>query len=150
MDDRLRHGTRHRERIGKRMIEVQNPDGLAEGINHVVIAISVERVAAIVAGDRYRYAALAHFVDWRDAAPAWRPSLAPVLKIKIYDWQCDYRYPRLGAEIEGPAYLLFGLDRKAATMATNYAPPNLDASQAPLKLGCMVGNRHERNHTALR
>ena len=103
------------------MIEVQNPHGLTEGINHVVIAISMERIAAIVAGDRDRYPALAHFVDRCDAAPARRPLSAPVLKIKIYGWQRDHRDTRLGAEIEGPTYLFFGLDRKAATMATDYA-----------------------------
>jgi hypothetical protein len=118
-DDGLGHRTRHRERIGERMIEVQYPHGLAEGINHVVIAISMERIAAIVAGDRYRYAAPAHFMDRRDAAPARRPSAAPILKIKIYGRQRDYRNTRLSAEIEGPAYLLFGLDRKAATMTTD-------------------------------
>src|SRR5208282_117948 len=119
-DDRLRHRTRHRGRIAERMIEVKNPHGLTEGINHVVIAISMERIAAIVAGDRDRYAALAHFVDRRDAAPARRAFTAPVLKIQVYGWQRDHRDTRLRAEIEGPAYLLFGLDRKAATMATDY------------------------------
>jgi hypothetical protein len=102
------------------MIEVQNPNGLTEGIDHVMIAVGVERVSAIIAGDRDRYTTLTHFVDRRDAAPAWRPSIAPVLKIKIYGWQRDHRDARLGAEIEGSAHLLFGLDRKAATMATNH------------------------------
>ena len=103
------------------MIEVQNPHGLTEGINHVVIAISMERIAAIVAGDRHRYPALAHFVDRCDAAPARRPLTAQVLKIKTYGWQRDHRDTCLGAEIEGPTYLLFGLDREAATKATDYA-----------------------------
>ena len=119
--DRLWHGTRHRSCIGKRMIEMQNPNGLTEGINHVVIAIGVERIAAIVASDRDRYATLTHFMDWRDATPARSASAAPVLKKEIYSGQRDYRDPGFGAEIEGPAYLLFGLDRKAATMAANYA-----------------------------
>jgi hypothetical protein len=120
-DDRLWHGTCHRGRIGKRMIEVQNPNCLTEGIDHVVIAIGVERIAAIVASDRDRYATLTHFMDRRDATPARRSSAAPVLKIEIYGRQRDHRDPRFGAEIEGPASLLFGLDRKAATMAANHA-----------------------------
>jgi hypothetical protein len=103
------------------MVKVQNPNGLTKGIDHVMVATGVERIAAIVASDRDRYAALAHFVDWRDAAPARRPSANPVLKIKIYGWQRDHRDTRLGAEIEGSANLLLGLDRKAATMATNHA-----------------------------
>jgi hypothetical protein len=86
-----------------------------------MIAIGVERIAAIVASNRYRYATLPHFVDRRDTAPARRPSTAPVLKIKVYGWQRDHRDTRLGAEIEGPANLLFGLDRKTAAMATDYA-----------------------------
>lgn len=122
-DDRLGNGTCHRSRVGERMIEVQNPNGLTEGIDHVMIAIGVERIAAIVAGDRDRYAVLTHFVDRRDATPARRPSTAPVLKVKIYGWQRDHRDTRLGAESEGSANLLFGLDRKAATMATNHATP---------------------------
>ena len=85
-DDRLRHRAGHPGRIGERMIEVQNAHRLTEGINHVVIAISMEWIATIVAGDRDRYAAPAHFVDRRDAAPARRPFTASVLKIKIYSW----------------------------------------------------------------
>jgi hypothetical protein len=103
------------------MIEVQNPNGLTESIDHVVIAVGVERIAAIVAGDCHRYATLTHFMDRRDASPTRRPSTAPVLKVKIYGWQRDHRDTRLGAEIEGPANLLLGLDRKAAAMATDYA-----------------------------
>jgi hypothetical protein len=113
------------------MIEVQNPNGLTEGIDHVVIAISVERIAAIVAGDRDRYAVLTHFVDRRDAAPARRPSAAPVLKIEVYGRQRDHRDTRLGAEIEGSANLLLRLDREAATMATNYATLELVAQNCP-------------------
>jgi hypothetical protein len=103
------------------MVEVQNPNGLTEGIDHVVIAVSVEWIAAIVAGDRDRYAMLAHFVDRRDTAPARRPSTAPVLKIEVYGRQRDHSDTRLGAEVEGSANLLLGLDRKAATMAANHA-----------------------------
>jgi hypothetical protein len=40
------------------MIEVQNPNGLTEGVDHGMIAIGVERIAAIVAGDRDRYTTL--------------------------------------------------------------------------------------------
>jgi hypothetical protein len=105
------------------MIEVQNPNGLTEGIDHVMIAVGVERVSAIVTGNRDRYATLPHFMDRRDPTPAGRPSTAPVLKIEVYSWQRDHRDTRLGAEIEGSAHLLFGLDRKAATMATNHTTP---------------------------
>jgi hypothetical protein len=42
------------------------------------------------------------------------------LKIKIYGGQRDNRDTCLGAEIEGSAQFLLGLDRKAATMATNH------------------------------
>jgi len=57
LDDRLGHGTRHRSRLGERMIEVQNSYGLTEGIHHVMIAIGMERIAAIVASDRDWYTA---------------------------------------------------------------------------------------------
>jgi hypothetical protein len=76
-DDRLRHRTRHRYRIAEWMIEVQNSYGLTEGIHHVMIAIGMERIAAIVTRDRDCYGAVAHFMDRRDAAPTWRPFIAP-------------------------------------------------------------------------
>jgi hypothetical protein len=103
------------------MIEVQNPHGLTEGINHVMIAIGMERIAAIVASDRDWYTAVAHFVDRRGTAPAWCPSIAPILKIKIDGWQRHYRDARLRTEGEGPAYLLFRLDGQAAAMAAHHA-----------------------------
>jgi hypothetical protein len=82
-------------------------------------------------------------VDRRDAAPARGPFTAPVLKIKIYGWQRDHRDTRLGAEIDGSAHLLFGLDRKAATMATN-APAtcaSLVAAGSPLSSTCRSTSR---------
>ena len=121
LDDRLRHRTRHRDCIAEWMIEVQNSYGLTEGIHHVMIAIGMERIAAIVTRDRDWYAAVAHFVDRRDAAPTWGPPIAPILKIKIDGWQRHYRDARLGAEDEGPAYLLFRLDGQAAAMAAHHA-----------------------------
>jgi hypothetical protein len=45
----------------KGSIEVQYPNGLTEGIIHVMVAIRMERIATIVAGDRDRCAAPAHF-----------------------------------------------------------------------------------------
>ena len=93
------------------MVEVQNPNGLAKGIDHVMIAIGMERIAAIVASERDGNAALTHFMDRRDTAPARRPSATTVLKIQIYRRQRYHRDTRLGAEVEGPADLLFGLDR---------------------------------------
>ena len=111
----------HSGGIGEWVVEVQNPNGLAKGIDHVMIAIGMERIAAVVASDRDGYAALTHFKDRRDTAPARRPSATTVLKIQIYRRQRYHRDTRLGAEVEGPADLLFGLDRKAATMATNHA-----------------------------
>jgi hypothetical protein len=97
LDDRLRHRTRHRDCIAEWMIEVQNSYGLTEGIHHVMIAIGMERIAAIVTRDRDGYAAVAHFVDRRDAAPTWRPPVAPILKIRIDGWQRHYRDARLGS-----------------------------------------------------
>jgi hypothetical protein len=80
-----------------------------------MIAISVERIAAIIAGDRDLYAALTHFVDRREAAPSGRPSAAPVLKIKIY----DVPFPNVAARIvvargQRPAHIRYGMTRKRA------------------------------------
>ena len=119
-DYRLRHRTRHRDRIAEWMIEVQNSCGLTEGIHHVMVAIGMERIAAIVTRDRDWYAAVAHFVNRRDTAPTWRPPIAPILKIKIDGWQRHYCYARLGAEVKGPAYLLFGLHCQAAAMTADH------------------------------
>ncbi len=122
-DDRLRYRTGHRYRIAEWMIEVQNSYGLTEGIHHVMIAIGMERIAAIVTRDRDWYAAVAHFMDRRDAAPTRRSPVAPILKIKIDGWQRHYRDTRLGAKVEGPAYLLFWLHCQAAAMAAHHATP---------------------------
>src|SRR5260370_36909190 len=88
-----------------------------------MIAIGVERIAAIVARDRDGYAALAHFADRRYPAPARRPPVAPILKIKIDGWQRHYRDTRLGAQVERPAYLPFALDRQAAALAAHHVTP---------------------------
>ena len=122
-DDRLRHRTRHRYRIAEWMIEVQNSYGLTEGIHHVMIAIGMERIAAIVTRDRDGYAAMAHFMDRRDAAPTRRSPIAPILNIKIDGWQRHYRDTRLGAKVEGPACLLFWLHCQAAAMSAHHATP---------------------------
>src|SRR5258708_13883761 len=79
LDDRLRHRTRHRDCIAEWMIEVQNSYGLTEGIHHVMIAIGMERIAAIVTRDRDGYAALAHFGTRRTAAPTSAPPKEPAV-----------------------------------------------------------------------
>ncbi|HVA12110.1 MAG TPA: hypothetical protein VNF99_02565 [Stellaceae bacterium] len=97
--------------ISKGMIKMHDPHRLAEGLDHVVIAIGMERVAAIVAADGDGNPAAAHFLDRCDAAPTRCPTALAILKIKVDRRQGHHGDPRLGAKIDGAASLRFGLNR---------------------------------------
>ena len=61
-----------------RVVELGDADGLAEDLEHVEVAVGVERVAGVVAGEGERDAAGPDLLGDRDAAPArgaagWRP-----------------------------------------------------------------------------
>jgi hypothetical protein len=115
------HWPDQRRRIRQRMVEVQDPDRLAKSIDHVVIAVGMEAVAAVVAGDRNRNAAAAHFMHEGHPAPAWGAAACAILKVKIDRGQRHHRHLGLGQEIECPVGLLFGLHREAATVAGDHA-----------------------------
>ena len=78
-----RRGDRLRP-VADRMIEMQDARRHAVDLQHVEIAIGVERIARVVGGDRDRNAARLHLVQQRDAAPARRGAVvAAVLQIEI-------------------------------------------------------------------
>ena len=61
-----------RRPVGDRVIEMQDARRLAEHLEHVEIAIGIERIAGVVGGDGDRHAARLQLVQQRHAAPARR------------------------------------------------------------------------------
>src|ERR1700749_663309 len=104
------------------MIEMHDTHCLAESVEHVMVAIVRETVAAIIAGGSNRDAAPAHFMDHPDAAPAWRAAGRSVLQIHIEGGQCDDGDLRFGDEIERAVALRYRLVGEAAAVATHNAP----------------------------
>src|SRR5258707_620277 len=103
------------------MIEMQDANGLAKRVDHVVIAVGIETVAAIVAGGGNADSALDHLVHHRDPAPTRRAAAVPVLEIHIDRRQCHDGYVRFSQQVERPVDLTLALHRKAAAMATDDA-----------------------------
>ncbi len=58
LGDLRRRRSDQRRRIRKRMVEMQDPHRLPKRVDHVVVAVGVEAVAAIVARRRDRNSAL--------------------------------------------------------------------------------------------
>ena len=87
--DRGRHRVTERRRVAVRMIEMQDAHRLAERVHHVVIAIGVERIAAIVARDRDRHAGAPQLLDQGHAAPARRAVGHSVLQVHVDGRQRD-------------------------------------------------------------
>ena len=104
------------------MVEVKNAIRLAQDLEHVEIAIGIEGIAGVVAGDGGRHARRLQLVQRRDAAPARRQAWAAVLEIEVAHRQADDRQPRLrdlGDDAAG--ILLRGEGKRAAMPAQNLA-----------------------------
>ena len=100
--------------------------GLAEHLEHVVIAESMERVATVVTGHRDGHAPRRELVQQRDAAPARGVLGDPALQIEIAHRQAHHADPGLRGEIEGLAHDLRRLDGEAAAVTADDP-----ASEAP-------------------
>src|SRR5271163_962678 len=98
------------------MIEMQDADRLAEGVDDVVVAIGIKTVAAIVAGGGDADAAPEHFLDHGHAAPAWGASRLAVLQIHIDRRQRDNGDFSRCQKVERAVDLAFRLIGQAATM----------------------------------
>ena len=110
-----------RSREGERpvvagMVEMADAGGLAHHLDHVEVAIGVERVARVVGGEGDRDGALGHLVDERDAAPAWGP-LASGLEVEVAHRQRDDGDLGLRHQVERAPPLVVGLHRERAAMA---------------------------------
>ena len=84
-----------REPVGAGVVEMQDARRLAEDLEHVEIAIGVERVARVVARDHHGHARRLQFVQRRNAAPARRAAGLPVLQIHVAHRQADDGEARL-------------------------------------------------------
>ena len=65
------------------IVEMQDAHALAPDLHHVEIAIGVERIARVVAGDHRLDARRFQFVQRGDAAPARRAAGVPILQVHI-------------------------------------------------------------------
>ena len=64
-------------------------NSLLEGVDHVVVAVSIEAIAAIIAGRRDANATLEHLMNHCHTAPAWRSTSHPILEIHVYGRKRD-------------------------------------------------------------
>ena len=100
---------------------MQDAGGFAVDLHHVVVAVAVERVAAIVGGDSHGNAACSHLVQQGHAAPARGAAGGTVLKVEIAHRQRHHGDARLRHEVEGAKRLLRFLGREAAAVAAQDA-----------------------------
>ncbi len=128
-------------RLRDRMIEVQDAHGLPERIDHVVVAVGVEAVAAVVAGGGDGDPALAHLAHERDAPPARCASGHAVLQVHVHRWQRDNRDAGLCQQVERRQCLRLGLHRETAAVAAGDAPGVTVAQR---------GTRHVRQRVGVR
>ena len=108
----------HRLRpLAERVIEMRNSHCLAIDFEQVVIAVGIERIAAIVRGKRDRHAGCAKLVDQGDPTPTRCTPGIPALQIHVAHRQHDNCDPRFDAEPDRLRRKFFGLQRERAAMA---------------------------------
>ena len=122
MADPCRSGANDGRRPGQRVIEMQDADRLAVCIEHIVIAVGVKAVAAIVASRRHADTAALHFMDNGDAAPTRRTPFGAVLQVHIDGWQRDDGDVGLRQQIQRAIDNRQCLVGEAAAMAADDAP----------------------------
>jgi hypothetical protein len=97
---------------------------LAHHLQHVHVAIGVERIARVVGGEADADAARAHLVHQRDAAPRGVrgvPGLRPVLEVEVAHRQADHVDPGLGHQVQRVDRPRLVLRRERAAMADDDA-----------------------------
>ena len=99
------------------MVELGDAHGFPVHLHHVVVAVGVERVPAIVGGEGDRHAGGAEFVHHGDAAPARGAALCSALQIHVAHRQVDDVQARVGAEGDRRRCLFFRLDGQGADVA---------------------------------
>ena len=98
---------------------MENTHRLPVGIQHIVIAIGMKAVPAIVTCGRDTDAAAEHFLDDGDAPPARRAIFLAILQIHVDGRQRNDRDFGLGNKIERAVNFAFGLVRQAAAMTAD-------------------------------
>ena len=102
---------------------------LAEDLDHVEIAIGIERIAGVVGGDRDRNPVLDEFVQQGDAAPARRAVGDAVLQVHVAHGQRDDGDAGFGDPLQRCLGFGVGLDRKRATMTDDDAAGEIGAQR---------------------
>ena len=118
---RCRRHSHQTRPFADRMIEMGDPHRLCEHLERVVIAIGVERVAAVVARC-HGPAARSELVEQGHAAPARRAVAGAIHQIEVAHRQTDDGQTRLGDQIHRPVRFRGRLQRQAAAMADDDLP----------------------------
>ena len=83
------------------MIEVGDPRRLAHHLEHVEIAVGVERIPGVVRRKADWHTARLQFVHERHAPPARRTRSVTILQVHVAHGQAHDVHPRLGGHING-------------------------------------------------
>ena len=90
---------------------------LAHHLQHVEVAVGVERIARVVGGEGDADPALLHLVHEGDAAPARCPRGSPALEVQVAHREAHHAQAGPGDEVEGRKRLGLLLDRERAAVA---------------------------------
>ncbi|MPL60722.1 hypothetical protein SDC9_06283 [bioreactor metagenome] len=102
--------------VGAGVVEMRDPRRLAHHLDHVEIAIGIERIAGVVGGEADVDAARSHLVHQRHPAPARRAAGRAVLQVHVAHRQADDIQPGLRDQIERARRLGLGLHGKRTAM----------------------------------
>src|SRR5262249_54675109 len=98
-----------------------DPSRLAKHLDHVVVPEAVERVPAVVAGDRETDAAGRELVQQRDTTPARRAAGHAILQVEVAHRKTDHADVSLGDAIERLGDYIRGLDGQATAVTAHDA-----------------------------
>ena len=125
---------------------MQDAHALAPHLEHVEIAIGIEGIAHVVAGDHHVDARVAEFVQRGDAAPARRAAGLAVLQEEVAHRQRNDAEPGARRGLDRPFALVVVLDCERTAVADQDAPGKAalerrlgdDAQRPGLRIGGFV------------
>ena len=112
-----RGGAQHAHPRPLRMVEVENAGRLAKHFQHVEIAIGVERIAGIVAGDHHRDAGGVELVQRGDPAQPRGSSGGAILQVHVAHRQRHDGDAGLPHSIDDARAIRLRHDRQRAAMS---------------------------------
>ena len=101
---------------------MENSNPLAPDLEHVEIAVSIKRIANVVAGDHDADARGLELMQRSHAAPARGAPAPPVLQEHVAHRQRHDTYPRFRNRLDRPPLFVLILERQRAAMADQDSP----------------------------